>query len=137
MARLINEYLPKINFLLLAILIITIGIIGFDYFKNKKEKQKEIKQFTEVTKREENNKIIIVSRDGIFQVLEGKEVSVESLSPLIIKYQDNIFRKNGTFYLYTKDNIIYVLDIYNKSIIGAKRGDDRWLEWKAIKRISK
>jgi hypothetical protein len=125
MARLINEYLPKINFLLLAILIITIGIIGFDYFKNKKEKQKEIKQFTEVTKREENNKIIIVSRDGIFQVLEGKEVSVESLSPLIIKYQDNIFRKNGTFYLYTKDNIIYVLDIYNKSIIGAKRGDDR------------
>jgi hypothetical protein len=98
-----------------------IGIIGFDYFKGKKENQETIKQFTEIAKKKkEDNKVVIVSKDGIFQVLEGKEISIESLSPLIIKYQDNIFKKDGTFYLYTKDDIIYILDIYNKSLIGKK-----------------
>lgn len=122
MIRIINEYLPKINFLLLTILAIMIGIIGFDYLKNEKENQKVIKQFTEIIKKDNNNnKVIIVSKDGIFQVLKGKEISIESLSPLIIKYQDNILRKNGTFYLYTKDNIIYVFDMNNKGIIGSKR----------------
>ncbi|MBX0311788.1 MAG: hypothetical protein JHC31_08420 [Sulfurihydrogenibium sp.] len=126
MVRLVNEYLPRINFLLLIILVAMIGIIGFDYFKSKKENQEAIRQFTEIvkTKKEEgDNKIIIVSKDGIFQVLEGKEVSIESLSPLIVKYQDNVFRKDGTFYLYTKGNVIYVFDMHNKSIIGAKRGE--------------
>jgi hypothetical protein len=125
MVRLINEYLPRINFLLLVVLVIMIGIIGFDYFKSKKESQEVIKQFTEMAKKEEDNKVVIVSKDGIFQVLEGKEVSIVSLSPLIVKYQDNVFRKDGTFYLYTKGNIIYVFDMYNKSIIGSQRGDKR------------
>jgi hypothetical protein len=98
-----------------------IGIIGFDYFKSKKESQEVIKQFAELTKKEEDNKVIIVSKDGIFKVLEGKEVSIVSLSPLIVRYQDNVLRKDGTFYLYTKGNIIYVFDMYNKSIIGSKR----------------
>lgn len=121
MIRLINEYLPKINFLLLIILVIMIGIIGFDYFKGKKENQETIKQFTEIAKKKkEDNKVVIVSKDGIFQVLEGKEISIESLSPLIIKYQDNILKKDGTFYLYTKGDIIYVFDMYNKSLIGKK-----------------
>jgi hypothetical protein len=102
-----------------------IGIIGLDYFKSKKENQEVIKQFAQMTKKEEDNKVIIVSKDGIFQVLEGKEVSIESLSPLIVKYQDNIFRKDGTFYLYTKGNVIYVFDMYNKNIIGSKRGEGR------------
>lgn len=125
MIKLVNEYLPKINFLLLIILVIMIGIIGLDYFKSKKENQEVIKQFAQMTKKEEDNKVIIVSKDGIFQVLEGKEVSIESLSPLIVKYQDNIFRKDGTFYLYTKGNVIYVFDMYNKNIIGSKRGEGR------------
>jgi hypothetical protein len=121
MIRLVNEYLPRINFLLLVILVVIIGIIGFDYFKSKKENQEVIKQITEMTKKKEDNKVIIVSKDGIFQVLEGKEVSIESLSPLVIKYQDNVFKKDGTFYLYTKGNVIYVFDMNNKSIIGSKR----------------
>lgn len=139
MTRLINEYLPKVNFILLVVLIVMIGIIGLDYFKSKKENQEAIKQLTEMPKieKENDNKIVIVSKDGIFQILEGKEVSIESLSPLIIKYQDNTFRKDGTFYLYTKDNVIYIFDINNKTIIGAKRGDIRWLEWKVIRRILK
>jgi hypothetical protein len=127
MIRLINEYLPRINFLLLIVLVIMIGIIGFDYFKSRKENQEVIKQFTEIVKakKEDDNKVVIVSKDGIFQVLEGKEVSIVSLSPLIIKYQDNVFRKDGTFYLYTKGNIIYIFDMYNKSIIGSQRGDEK------------
>jgi hypothetical protein len=102
-----------------------IGIIGFDYFKSKRENREAIRQFTEIvkTKKEGDNKIIIISKDGIFQVLEGKEVSIESLSPLIVKYQDNVLRKDGTFYLYTKGNIIYVFDMHNKSIVGAKKGE--------------
>ncbi len=120
--KIINEYLPKINFLLLLFLVVLIGIFGFDYLKSKKESQEALKQVVEMTKSEADNKIVIVSKDGVFQVLEGKEVSIESLSPLIIKYQDNVFKKNGIFYLYTKGNIIYVFDMYNKSIIGSKRG---------------
>jgi hypothetical protein len=96
-------------------------MLGFDYFKSKKENQEVIKQVVEMTKKETDNKVVIVSKDGVFQVLEGKEISIESLSPLIVKYQDNVFKKDGTFYLYTKDNIIYVFDMYNKSIIGSKR----------------
>jgi len=122
MIRLVNEYLPKINLLLLLILVVMIGVIGFDYFKNKKESQEAIRKVVEMTKKkEEDNKVVIVSKDGIFQILEGKEVSIESLSPLIIKYQDNVFKKDGTFYLYTKGSIIYVFDMNNKSIIGATR----------------
>jgi hypothetical protein len=121
MTRLVNEYLPRINFLLLVVLVVMIGVIGFDYFKSKKENQEVIKQFTQMAKKEADNKVVIVSKDGIFQVLEGKEVSIESLSPLIVKYQDNMLRKDGTFYLYTKGNIIYVFDMNNKSIIGSKR----------------
>jgi hypothetical protein len=125
MVKLINEYLPRINFLLLVILIVMIGIIGFDYFKSKKENQEVIKQFTEMAKikKEEDNKVVIVSKDGIFQVLEGKEVSIDSLSPLIVRYQNNVLEEDGTFYLYTKGNVIYVFDINNKTIIGAKKGD--------------
>jgi hypothetical protein len=120
MIRLINEYLPRINFLLLVILVIMVGIIGFDYFKSKKEGQEVIKQFTEMTKKEEDDKIVIVSKDGIFHELEGKEVSIESLSPLIVKYQDNVFRKDGAFYIYIKDNVIYVFDMNNKNIMVLK-----------------
>lgn len=119
--RIVNEYLPKINFLLLLFLVVAIGILGFDYFKSKKESQEVIKQVIEITKKEADNKVVIVSKDGVFQILEGKEVSIESLSPLIVKYQDNVFKKDGAFYLYTKDNVIYVFDMYNKSIIGSKR----------------
>jgi hypothetical protein len=120
MIRLINEYLPRINFLLLVILVIMVGIIGFDYFKSKKEGREVIKQFTEMTKKEEDDKVVVVLKDGIFQELEGKEVSIESLSPLIVKYKGNVFRKDGTFFIYIKDNVIYVFDMNNKSIIMLK-----------------
>jgi len=123
--KIINEYLPKINFLLLLFLVVLIGIFGFDYLKSKKESQEVIKQVVEMTKNEANNKIVIVSKDGVFKILEGKEVSIESLSPLIIKYQDSVFKKNGIFYLYTKGNIIYVFDMYNKSIIGSKKRGEK------------
>jgi len=54
----------------------------------------------EVVVREvEDSRIVVVMKDGIFYVLEGKEVSIESLSPLIIRHKDNVFRKDGRFYL--------------------------------------
>jgi len=49
-------------------------------------------------------------------------VSIESLSPLIIRHQDNVFRKDGRFYLYTKGNVIYVFDIHNENLIGQRKG---------------
>jgi hypothetical protein len=49
-------------------------------------------------------------------------VFIESLSPLVIRYQDNVFRKEGKFYLYTKGNVIYVLDMYNENLIGRRKG---------------
>lgn len=118
MVKLVNEYLPKINLLLFIILIIMITITEINELKNKKENQ--LTKTTETTKKEEDNKIIIVSKDGILQILKGKEISIENLSPLIIKYQDNVLKEDGTFYLYTKDNTIYIFDIHNKSIIGTK-----------------
>jgi hypothetical protein len=64
-------------------------------------------------------------KDGIFYVLDGKEVSIESLSPLIIRHQGNVFRKEGRFYLYTKGNVIYVFDINNANLVGKRKGGGR------------
>jgi hypothetical protein len=71
--------------------------------------------------------ILIVVKDGIFYVLDGKEVSIESMSPLVIRHQDNVFRKEGRFYLYTKGNVIYIFDINNRKLIGERKGggDDK------------
>lgn len=119
MTRIINAYLPKINFILIIFLIIAVGAISFDHFKSKKENQELMNHVIEASNNKPNDKVVIISKDGIFQVLEGKEVSIESLSPLIVKYQDNIFRKDGRFYLYTKGNVIYVFDVYNRNLIGS------------------
>jgi hypothetical protein len=121
MTKIINTFLPKINFILLVFLVIAVGTIGFDYFKSKKESQELINHVMELANSKSNNKVIIISKDGIFQVLEGKEVSVESLSPLVVEYQNNVFKKDGRFYLYTKGNVIYVFDVYNRYLIGSEK----------------
>jgi len=120
MERLINEYLPRVNFVLLVVLVVMVSAIGIDYFMEKRERRgsfsvEEVKQ----------SPIIIVIKDGIFYVLEGKEVSIESMSPLVIRHQDSVFRKEGRFYLYTKGNVIYIFDINNDRLIGERKGVGR------------
>jgi len=120
MEKFVNEYLPRVNFLLLVILVVMVSAIGIDYFMERRERGKgfpveEVKQ----------SPIIIVVKDGIFYVLDGKEVSIESMSPLVIRHQDNVFRKEGRFYLYTKGNVIYIFDINNERLIGEKKGGGR------------
>jgi len=120
MERLINEYLPRVNFVLLVVLVIMVSVIGIDYFMERRERGKgfsveEVRQ----------SPIIIVVKDGIFYVLDGKEVSIESMSPLVIRHQDNVFRKEGRFYLYTKGSVIYIFDINSEGLIGERRGGSR------------
>jgi len=120
MERLINEYLPKVNFVLLVVLVVMVSAIGIDYFRERRERVagfsvEEVKQ----------NPIIVVVKDGIFYVLDGKEVSIESMSPLVIRHQGNVFRKEGRFYLYTKGNVIYVFDMNNENLIGQRKGGKR------------
>jgi len=90
--------------------------VVFDYFMVKRKKV----EF--VVREVEDGRVVVVVKDGIFYVLDGKEVSIESLSPLIIRHQDNVFRKDGRFYLYTKGNVIYVFDIHNENLIGQRKG---------------
>ena len=116
MEKFVNEYLPRVNFILLLVLVLMVSAIGLDYFMEKRKKAEV------VARQVEDSKIVVVMRDGIFYVLDGKEVSIESLSPLVIRYQDNVFRKEGRFYLYTKGNVIYVFDIKNESLIGQRKG---------------
>jgi hypothetical protein len=116
MEKFVNEYLPKVNFVLLLVLVVMVSAIGLDYFMEKKRKKDVVARVVE------DSKIIVVLRDGIFYVLDGKEVSIESLSPLVIRHQDNVFRKEGRFYLYTKGNVIYVFDIHNENLIGQRKG---------------
>jgi hypothetical protein len=119
MEKFVNEYLPKVNFVLLLVLVVMVSAIGLDYFMEKRKK-------AEVVVREvEDSRIVVVLKDGIFYVLDGKEVSIESLSPLIIRHQDNVFRKDGRFYLYTKGNVIYVFDMYNENLVGQRKGGGR------------
>ena len=120
MERLINEYLPRVNFVLLVVLFLMVSAIGIDYFRERGERGRsssveEVKQ----------SPIIVVVKDGIFYVLEGKEVSIESMSPLIIRHQGSVFRKEGRFYLYTKGNVIYIFDINNERLIGERKGVGR------------
>jgi hypothetical protein len=116
MEKLINEYLPKINFVLLLVLVVMVYAIGFDYFmKKRKGGRFAVGEVGDST-------IVVVMMDGIFYVLNGKEVYIESLSPLVIRYQDHVFRKEGKFFLYTKGNVIYVFDIYNEELVGIRKG---------------
>jgi biopolymer transport protein ExbD len=116
MEKFVNEYLPKVNFVLLLVLVVMVSAMVFDHFMEKRRK-------TAAFVREvEDSKIVVVLRDGIFYVLDGKEVSIESLSPLVIRHQNNVFRKDGRFYLYTKGNVIYVFDMYNENLIGKRKG---------------
>ncbi|MCI4453363.1 MAG: hypothetical protein JHC25_00255 [Thermodesulfobacterium sp.] len=124
MERFVNEYLPKVNFVLLLVLVVMVSAIGFDYFMEKRKKSEVVVKGVE-EKKTENSKIVVVMRDGIFYVLDGKEVSIESLSPLIIKHQDNIFRKEGKFYLYTNGNVIYIFDMYNEKLVGERKGGEK------------
>ena len=119
MEKFVNEYLPKVNFVLLLVLVVMVSAIGLDYFMEKRRKADAIVRAVE------DSKIVVVLRDGIFYVLDGKEVSIESLSPLIIRHQDNVFRKEGRFYLYTKGNVIYVFDMYNDNLVGQRKGGGR------------
>jgi hypothetical protein len=119
MEKFVNEYLPKVNFVLLLVLVVMVSAIGFDYFMEKKRKEDVVARVVE------DGKLVVVLRDGIFYVLEGKEVFIESLSPLVIRHQDNVFRKEGRFYLYTKGNVIYVFDINNENLIGKRKGGSR------------
>jgi hypothetical protein len=119
MEKLVNEYLPKVNFILLLALVVVVSAMVFDHFIEKRRKAAAF------VREVEDGKIVVVMRDGIFYVLDGKEVSIESLSPLVIRYQDNVFRKEGRFYLYTKGNVIYVFDMYNENLVGAKKGGGR------------
>ncbi len=120
MERLINEYLPKVNFVLLVVLVIMVSVIGMEYFRERRERAKSF-SVEEV----KHSPIIIVVKDGIFYVLDGKEVSIESLSPLVIRHQGNVFRKEGRFYLYTKGSVIYIFDINNERLIGERKGGGR------------
>jgi hypothetical protein len=120
MEKFVNEYLPKVNFILLLVLVVVVSAMVFAHFIEKKGRVEA------VVKEVEGSKIIVVVlRDGIFYVLDGREVSIESLSPLIIRHQDNVFRKDGRFYLYMKGNVIYVFDMYNENLVGAKKGGGR------------
>jgi hypothetical protein len=119
MEKFVNEYLPKVNFVLLLVLVVMVAVMVFDHFM---EKRKRVAAFVREV---EDSKIVVVLRDGIFYVLDGKEVSIESLSPLVIRYQDNVFRKEGRFYLYTKGNVLYVFDMYNENLIGKRKGGGR------------
>jgi hypothetical protein len=119
MEKFVNEYLPRVNFVLLVVLVVMVSAMGLDYFMEKR-KRAEV-----VVRQVEDGKIVVVMRDGIFYVLDGKEVSIESLSPLIIRHQDNVFRKEGRFYLYTKGNVIYVFDMNNENLIGQRKGGGR------------
>jgi hypothetical protein len=120
MEKFVNEYLPKVNFVLLLVLVVMVSAIGFDHFMEKRKKWDVV-----VRELGDSKIVVVVIRDGIFYVLDGKEVSIESLSPLIIRHQDNVFRKEGRFYLYTKGNVIYVFDIYNERLIGERKGGGR------------
>jgi hypothetical protein len=120
MEKFVNEYLPKVNFVLLLVLVVMVSAIGLDHFMEKRRKGSAV-----VRGVEDSKIIIVVLRDGIFYLLDGKEVSIESLSPLIIRHQDNVFRKEGKFYLYTKGNVIYVFDIHNENLIGKRKGGGR------------
>jgi biopolymer transport protein ExbD len=119
MEKFVNEYLPKVNFVLLLLLVVMVSAMVFDHFMGKRKKASAI------VREVEDSKIIVVLKDGIFYVLDGKEVSIESLSPLIIRHQNNVFRKEGRFYLYTKGNVIYVFDMYNENLIGKRKGGGR------------
>jgi len=119
MEKFVNEYLPRVNFVLLLVLVVLVSAIGFDYFMEKRKK------VSAIVREVEDSKLVVVMKDGIFYVLDGKEVSIESLSPLIIRHQDKVFRKDGRFYLYTKGNVIYVFDINNENLIGQRKGGGR------------
>ncbi len=119
MEKFVNEYLPKVNFVLLVVLVVMVSAIGLDHFMEKRRKAEAVVMAVE------DSKIVVVVRDGIFYVLDGKEVAIESLSPLIIRHQDNVFRKEGRFYLYTNGNVIYVFDMYNDNLIGQRKGGGR------------
>jgi len=120
MERLINEYLPKVNFVLLVVLVVMVFAIGIDYFRERRESGKGFS-----VEEAKQSPIIIVIKDGIFYVLDGKEVSIENLSPLVIRHQGNVFRKEGRFYLYTKGSVIYIFDINNEGLIGERKGGGR------------
>jgi len=117
MEKFVNEYLPKVNFVLLLVLVVMVSAVVFDYFMAKRKKVEFV-----VREVEDGRVVVVVIKDGIFYVLDGKEVSIESLSPLVIRHQDNVFRKDGRFYLYTKGNVIYVFDIHNENLIGKRKG---------------
>jgi hypothetical protein len=119
MEKFVNEYLPRVNFVLLVVLVVMVSAIGLGYFMEKR-RNAEV-----VVRQVEDGKIVVVMRDGIFYVLDGKEVSIESLSPLIIRHQNNVFKKDGRFYLYTKGNVIYIFDINNENLIGERKGGGR------------
>jgi len=122
MEKFVNEYLPKVNFVLLLVLVVMVSAMVFDHFIFTEKREKASAIVREV---EDSKILVVVLRDGIFYVLEGKEVSIESLSPLIIRHQNNVFRKEGRFYLYTKGNVIYVFDMYNENLIGRRKGGGR------------
>jgi hypothetical protein len=120
MERVINEYLPRVNFVLLLVLFVMASVMGMDYFMEKRKKGKGF-SVEEVSQ----SPIIIVIKDGIFYVLDGKEIVIESMSPLVIRHQGNVFRKEGRFYLYTKGSVIYIFDINNEGLIGERKGGSR------------
>ncbi len=119
MEKFVNEYLPKVNFVVLVVLVVMVSAIGLDHFMEKRKRDDAIVRAVE------ESKLVVVVKDGIFYVLDGKEVSIESLSPLIIRHQNNVFRKEGRFYLYTKGNVIYVFDMHNENLIGQRKGGKR------------
>ncbi len=119
MEKFVNEFLPKVNFVLLVVLVVMVSAIGLDHFMEKRRKADA------VVRAVEESKLVVVVKDGIFYVLDGKEVSIESLSPLIIRHQNSVFRKEGRFYLYTKGNVIYVFDMHNENLIGQRKGGGR------------
>jgi biopolymer transport protein ExbD len=119
MEKFVNEYLPRVNFVLLLVLVVMVSVIGFDHFRERRKKAEV------VVRNVEDSKIVVVVKDGIFYVLDGKEVSIESLSPLVIRHQEHVFRKDGRFYLYTKGNVIYVFDMYNENLVGQRKGGSR------------
>ncbi len=97
--------MPKVNLVLLLVLVVMMSAIGFDYFMERRKKvsaiefdyfiEKRKKESAVVREVEDSKIVVVVMKDGIFYVLDGREVSIESLSPLVIRHRDNVFRKDG------------------------------------------
>jgi len=122
MEKFVNEYLPRVNFVLLLVLTVMVSYMVFEYFMEKRERMKKM---SAIVREVEDSKIIVVIKDGVFHVLDGKRVTIESLSPLVVRYQDRVFKKEGRFYLYTDGNTIYIFNINNEKLIVERKGGRR------------